>query len=158
MRLFGFDSFEGLPPEAEVDDGGFWKPREFSMDYNVARRYLTEHGVDWKRTTLVRGWFKDSLTEACVKKYALKKASLIMVDCDIYSSAQTALAFCAPLIQVRAVVFFDDWTAGDLAEKNLGEKKAFEELLADHPEFTASDFGDYGNFSKVFVVSRTRSA
>jgi O-methyltransferase len=154
MRLFGFDSFEGLPPEAAVDDGGYWKPGEFSMDYYVARRFLTEHGVDWKRITLVRGWFKDSLTDACIKKYGLKKASVLMVDCDIYSSAHTVLAFCAPLIQDRAVVFFDDWSAGDFAARNLGERKAFDEFLVDHPEFTVSNFGDYGNYSKVFVLSR----
>jgi O-methyltransferase len=154
MRLFGFDSFEGLPPEAAVDDGGFWKPGEFSMDYREARRYLTEQGIDWKRTTLVRGWFKDTLNDACVKKYAIKKVGMVLFDCDIYTSAQTALAFCAPLIRDHAVVFFDDWFVADFAERQLGEKKAFDEFLAEHPEFTASDFGDYGNYSKVFAVSR----
>ena len=155
MRLFGFDSFEGLPREAPLEDGGHWQPGDFSMDYHVARRYMTEQGVDWKRTTLVKGWYKDTLNDECVKMYGLRKASIIMVDCDMYSSARTALAFCAPMIQDQAVVFFDDWFAGGLAEKNMGEKKAFDEFLADHPEFTASDFGEYGNYSKVYVVSRT---
>lgn len=157
MRLFGFDSFEGLPPEAADEDDGHWKPGEFSMDYHVARRFLTQNGVDWNRTTLVRGWFNQTLTDACIKKHAIKKASMIMVDCDIYSSTKVVLAFCAPLIQDYAVIFFDDWFTAGLAEKNLGEKKAFDEFHADHPEFTASDFGEYGNFSQVFTVSRTRS-
>jgi hypothetical protein len=155
MRLFGFDSFEGLPREAPLEDAGHWQPGDFSMDYQVARRFMTEQGVDWKRTTLVRGWYKDTLNDECVKRYGLKKASIIMVDCDMYSSARAVLAFCAPMIHDQAVVFFDDWSAAGLDEKNLGEKKAFDEFLADHPEFTASDFGEYGNYSKVFVVSRT---
>ena len=32
-----------------------------------------------------------------------------MIDCDIYSSARTALDFCGPLIRDRAVLVFDDW-------------------------------------------------
>ena len=155
-RLFGFDSWEGLPPEAAVDDGGYWKPGEFGMDYYVAREYMTQEGVDWNRTTLVRGWFDDTLTDAFARNHGIRKASIIMVDCDIYLSTRTALAFCGPLIQDRAVLFFDDWFAGGLAEKGMGEKKAFDEFLAEHPEFTASDFGEYGNNSKVFAVCRSR--
>jgi hypothetical protein len=156
VRLFGFDSFEGLPREASLEDAGHWQPGDFAMDYHVARRYMTQQGVDWKRTTLVRGWYKDTLNDECVRKYCLKKASVIMVDCDMYSSALSVLKFCAPMIPDRAVIFFDDWFAAGLAEKNMGEKRAFDEFLADHPEFTASDFGEYGNYSQVYAVSRNR--
>ena len=31
MRLIGFDSFEGLPPEAKTDDAGYWAPRMFKV-------------------------------------------------------------------------------------------------------------------------------
>jgi hypothetical protein len=77
-----------------------------------------------------------------------------MVDCDIYASTKPALAFCAPLIGDEAVVFFDDWFSGGLADRNEGEKRAFEEFLSAHPEFKAEDFGDYGCNSKAFVLSR----
>jgi O-methyltransferase len=52
-----------------------------------------------------------------------------MVDCDIYTSARDALAFVEPMIGDYAVMLFDDWHAGGLAEQNLGEKRAFDEFL-----------------------------
>jgi O-methyltransferase len=153
-RLFGFDSFEGLPQEASTDDEGVWYPGEFRMDYKFTRRFLTAKGVDWNRVSLVKGWFKDTLNDATVRQYGIRKASLIMIDCDIYSSAKDALSFCASLIGEQAVIFFDDWAG--LAAKNLGEKRAFEEFLAAHPEFTVRQFGTYSPNSQVFIVSRGR--
>jgi O-methyltransferase len=151
-RLFGFDSFEGLPPHATAE--GVWKEGEFRMDERFAREFLTARGVDWNRVTLVKGWFDETLNEETRRRHSIRKASLIMVDCDIYASTKPALAFCAPLIADRAVVFFDDWFSGGLAEKNEGEKRAFEEFLEAHPEFTAEEFGDYGWNSKAFVLTR----
>jgi hypothetical protein len=77
-----------------------------------------------------------------------------MIDCDMYSSARTALRFVEKLIDKEAVVLFDDWTAGGLDQKNLGEKKAFIEFLDAHPEFSESDMGSYGMHSKVFHIVR----
>ena len=44
VRLFGFDSFEGLPPEAAAEG---WRPGEFSSAVGATRRYLDRAGVDW---------------------------------------------------------------------------------------------------------------
>ena len=155
VRLFGFDSFQGLPESAATEDGGgVWPPGEFRMDERFTREFLTEQGVDWKRLTLVKGWFDETLTPATVARHGIRKASLIMIDCDIYTSTKTVLDFCEPLIGDRAVVLFDDWLSGGLAERNQGEKRAFEEMLAKRPQLVAEAFGDYGANSKVFVVSR----
>lgn len=155
VRLFGFDSFEGLPDIAAVDDEGFWKPGYLRMTQKNAEKYLTREGVDWQRVVLTKGWFCDTLTPELVARHRIEKASIIMVDCTLYSSARDALNFCAPLIKDRAVILFDDWFAGDLAEKNLGEKKAFAEFLAAHPELEAEDLGDtYFQLAKVFKVVR----
>ena len=151
VRLFGFDSFQGLPADATAE--GVWAEGEFRMDQRFTRRFLRDRGVDMERVTLVKGWFSETLNDETAQRHSIRKASLIMVDCDIYASTKPVLAFCAPLIADRAVVFFDDWFSGGLAERNEGEKRAFEEFLATHPEFRADDFGDYGSNSKVFVVS-----
>jgi O-methyltransferase len=151
-RLFGFDSFEGLPADAEGE--GVWKEGEFRMDEKFTREFLTERGVDWDRVTLIKGWFSETLNDQTRRRHSIRKVSLIMVDCDIYASTKPALAFCAPLIGDEAVVFFDDWFSGGLADRNEGEKRAFDEFLSAHPEFKAEDFGDYGWNSKAFVLSR----
>lgn len=152
VRLFGFGSFEGLPAEASHDDGGHWRPRMYRSDLGATRSYLDRRGVDWGRVKLVKGWFDEVLTPDLVARHGIERASVIMVDCDIYSSAKVALRFCAPLIEDDAVVFFDDWTA--LAERDLGEKRAFDEFLAEHPHLRATEIESYGGESKAFLVSR----
>ena len=156
VRLFGFDSFAGLPPEAETDEGSVWFPGQYRSSLAFTRRFLDRAGVDWGRVTLIKGWFQDTLTEAAIARHAIRKASVIMVDCDIYSSARQALAFCEPLIRDRAAILFDDWrSAGDLAARGLGEKRAFDEFLAEHPDIAAVEVESYTANAAVFMVSRT---
>lgn len=156
MRMFGFDSFEGLPDVARTDDGGYWSPRMFASDLSTTRRFLTKAGVDWSRVTLVEGWFSATLTADLVVQYRLCKASVIMVDCDMYSSARLALDFCRPLIREQAVIIFDDWYSGGLDERNLGEKRAFDEFLR-NGEFEAESLGRYTPNAKVFNVVRRQT-
>lgn len=157
VRLFGFDSFEGLPETAKTDDGGMWYPGQFNSDYKVTRKFLNDNGVNWQKTFLVKGWFSDVLTDQLIHQYNLQKASLIMIDCDMYLSAKEALDFCAPLIKDHAIIFFDDWNTAGLAKKNMGEKCAFDEFLEENPKFEAEEFSTYSYYGspngKIFLVS-----
>jgi O-methyltransferase len=156
MRLFGFDSFEGLPAAAATDDEGKWKPGAWRSDLEFTEAVLEAEGVDRSRVFLVPGWFGDTCNAETAHRYNITKASVIMVDCDIYTSAKEALDFCAPLITDQALMLFDDWNTGNLAAKNLGERKAFEEWLAAWGCFTAEPFGSYRAKSETFMVTRTR--
>jgi O-methyltransferase len=146
VRLFGFDSFLGLPPEAATQG---WSPGAFMSTLGATRRYLTRAGVDWDRVTLVKGFFRDTLTEETRARLGLRKASLIMVDCDIYSAARECLRFCEPLIADRAVLFFDDW--GNDPE---GERRAFREFLAAFPDLSAEPLRAYIPAARVFLLTR----
>jgi hypothetical protein len=156
MRLFGFDSFEGLPAAAAHEDEGKWKPGAWRSDLEFTQAVLDDEGVDRKRVTLVQGWFDQTCVPETARKYAISKASVIMVDCDIYSSTRQALNFCAPLIQDTALMLFDDWHTGQLAAKNMGERKAFEEWLEEQGCFKAESFGTYRVKSETFMVTRIR--
>ena len=146
VRLFGFDSFQGLPPEAAQEG---WPPGEFMSTLGATRRHLTQAGVDWARVTLVKGWFHDTLTPETAARLGIRKASLIMVDCDIHAAARECLRFCEALIRDRAVVFFDDWGS----DPN-GERKAFTEFLTDFPHFSAEKLPAYIPAARVFLVTR----
>ena len=154
VRLFGFDSFEGLPESAAAEDRAVWRPGMFSAPIEYARGFMAERGVDMERVTLVKGWF-DALGPEVAERHGIKRASVIMVDCDLYSSAKDALAFCADLITDEAIILFDDWGSGDLDKRGLGERKAFEEFLEDHPAFEIEELGGYNSRSKVFALSRS---
>jgi hypothetical protein len=150
VRLIGFDSFEGLPVEAATEG---WRPGAFRSTLGATRRYLAARGVDLDRVTLVKGWFKDTLTPEARDRFAIGKASLIMIDCDIYAASKEALAFCEPHIRERAIVIFDDWGhKSDVGE--IGQKEAWEEFLRDHPVLRAEPLPAYIPQARVFLVSR----
>jgi O-methyltransferase len=155
VRLFGFDSFEGMPATASIEDDGTWEPGQFKCGEDFVRGVLTHKGVDLKRVTLTKGWYSNTLTPDLLQRYQIHSASVIMVDCDLYSSTQEVLKFCGPLIrQQPTVIFFDDWNSGDLAAKNLGEKRAFDEFLSVNPQFAVEEFGGYNEFSTGFILTR----
>jgi hypothetical protein len=158
MRLFGFDSFQGLPPAAAWEDDGTWRPGAWRSELAFTEAVLATEGVDRTRVTLVPGWFSDTCTPETAARLGIRHASVIMIDCDIYSSTKEALAFCAPLIGDRALMLFDDWHSGNLAARNKGERRAFEEWLAATGCFSAEPFGAYSRNSETFVLTRTRAA
>ena len=116
-------------------------------------------GLHWRRVTLIKGWFHEVLTEALPVHYNLTKASIIMIDSDLYSSAQQALAFCAPLIQDTAVLLFDGCSLEGCAETGWeqvvkGERQAFEEFMGQHPEFDVTPLESYAPWAASFLLRR----
>jgi hypothetical protein len=153
MRLVGFDSFQGLPPEAAKEG---WEPGAYASTETATRHYLRENGVDLDRVTLVKGWFRDTLNPATESRLALRKASLIMVDCDIYQATKEALIFALPLVRDRAIVIFDDW--GWKSDKDeIGQREAYQECIEAPDLFTAERLPGYIPQSRVFLLTRRSS-
>jgi O-methyltransferase len=150
VRLIGFDSFEGLPPEA-AEEG--WAPEQFASTMGATQRYLRSRGVELDRVSLVKGWFRETLRPSTTDRLNLGKASLIMIDCDIYSASKQALWYCAPLIQDQAVLIFDDW--GWRADKGeRGQREALEEFLEAFPSFKHESLPAYIPQARMFHLSR----
>lgn len=151
VRLFGFDSFEGLPPDAANEEDHPWQPGEFASPIEHTTRFLTEKGIDWKKTFLIKGWYSDTLTEELKERYKLSKASLIMIDCDLYSSAKQSLDFCSSLIKDKSIVFFDDWPAVEYK----GEKRALDEFLKENRHLKIEEFDTYKPNGKVMEITNS---
>ena len=137
-----------------MDDKGIWFPGQFSCRIDVTRKLLGERNIDWERVKLVKGWFNDTLNDKTIERYGITSASVVMIDCDLYSSTASCLEFVAPLLTNNAVLIFDDWYSHDLADKKLGECKAFEEFIAEHSEFAAEEVQGYNEFSRIIRLRR----
>ena len=148
VRLFGFDSFAGLPQTAEEESA--WSAGQFRSDLEFTRQRLDNAGVDWNRTLLIQGYFSETLNEETRREYGIERASVIMVDCDLYSSTKEVLDWCYPLLSQETVFLFDDW---DSTASDEGEQRAFAELLQAHPELGAEELGSYSARSRVFLVT-----
>ncbi len=158
--LYGFDSFEGLPEEAEHDDNGMWFPGEFKCSYDKTVKALENNNVDLNKVQLIKGFYSDTLKSDLVAELNIKKAGIIMIDCDMYLSTRDALNFCKPLIKDRAIIIFDDWLPA-LSANNLGEKKAFDEFLEKNKNLKATEFDHYSYKNRetgiVFLVEDLES-
>lgn len=154
LDFIGFDSFEGLPDDAPDQDDGVWKAGSFMSDRDRTEQRLQAAGID---AELVVGWFSDTLTPDTRESLHLSDAPLIMVDCDIYSAAAEALAFSVPVITGPTVIVFDDWHSCGLAEKGLGEAKAWAEVVATNPQLVEVDeLTPYNANSRTIAVTVER--
>jgi hypothetical protein len=153
VRLIGFDSFAGLPPEVVHDDGGVWSAGQFACPKHVTIENLRSKAVDLNRLELVEGWYKDTLSQT-PDNYRIRSASVAMIDCDAYSSAKLALNFLSTCLASVAIIFLDDWRLNNLDLKGMGEFRAFREFLLEHPEYSVHRLSSYNRKSEMFLLRR----
>ena len=160
-RLFGFDSFEGLPEptghDRDIhggDRGGmvFDQGRYKATKDQVLKR-LRRGGADLGRIRLVEGWYDRVLTDELRAEHAIERATLIDIDCDLYESTVTALRWCEPAMRHGTIVSFDDWMAYE-GRRDHGERRAFSEFLEQHPDIEAEPFSSYSWHGRAFLIHR----
>jgi hypothetical protein len=155
MNFWGFDSFCGLPPITGIDSQSpEFKSGDYSCDRVTVERNLDRYGVDWPRTHLIDGFFDKSLVPELKVQLGMKSCSVALIDCDLYSSTVPVLSFLADLLQPASIVLFDDYNCFGASE-DMGERKAFREFLAHHPEWKAEPFIRFGWHGEGFILRST---
>jgi hypothetical protein len=109
-RLYGFDSFQGLPEP--------WNGFRTGSFKTSIRPCLTN-------TELVVGWYQDTVPPF-VQKHQ-EYVSLMHVDCDLYSSTQTVLWAFKDQIVPGTVAVFDELFGYEGFEQH--EYKALDEFI-----------------------------
>ena len=113
-RLVGFDSFEGLPEN--------WRPGH-------DEGHFATNGppqIDDPRVSFVVGWFDKVLPAYDPPEH---DQLVVNIDCDLYSSARTVLAWLEPHLRPGTLVCFDELPDHD------HELRAFFESLAANDRF-----------------------
>ena len=130
-RLYGLDSFEGLPepsPEDAFEDGTMhpWVRKgalnEASFEELAAR--IRRMGLS-DRITVIKGFFEDTLPALASERF-----SLVHVDCDLYDSYISCLEFAYPRMLPCGYMVFDDYGS----PVYVGAQRAVDEFLAGKPE------------------------
>lgn len=117
-KVYGFDSFEGLPEKwrAGFDKGAFDRKGEFpKVNENVI---------------LVKGWFDKTLPEFI--KAQNKKVSFLHIDCDLQSSTKIILNTLKEYIDKDCVVVFDELVNYPGFDGAKGELKAWHEFITEN--------------------------
>jgi O-methyltransferase len=150
-RFFAFDSFEGLPEgagprHADYHPGAYrCSEREFAA--NVARR-----GVDPARTITVPGFYDRTLNQTTKDRHGLRKAALVMIDCDLYESTVPVLDFLTSLVSQGTVLVFHDWFRFQ-GRPDCGEQRACREWLARNPQLELIEYWREGPQAVSFLVN-----
>lgn len=152
IHYFGFDSFKGLPEitGVDIDDGRFFEG-QFSCSKENVEKNLNENGMDLNKMTLIEGYYSDSLTEQLHQEHDFQKASVILLDCDLYSSTTDALNWLSRYLQNGTIILFDDWyTLGE--DKELAQQKALKDFKNSNQAINFETLWDFSQTGKAFLV------
>jgi len=155
MNFYAFDSFQGLPEIKGIDSNGFahFNEGEFACSINEFKKNISEKGVDLNKVKIIQGWYNEVLNNKTKKELPIKKAAVIMIDCDLYESTISVLNFIADYLQDGTIIMLDDWFCFR-GNPNKGEQRAFREWLENNPSITATEFHKYCTESISFIIHR----
>lgn len=113
-KLHGFDSFEGLPEDFDID--GPYTRGTFNVEGAIPQ-------IDDSRVQFFKGWF-----DAVLPTYRLFKHDVLVIvlDADLYSSTLYVLRHLRPFIAPGTFIYFDDMSRPD------HEPRAFKEFIKEN--------------------------
>ncbi len=110
-RLHGFDSFEGLPEDLDMD--GPYVKGVFDVQGRIPQ-------IDDPRVEFFKGWFEEVLPTYQLPDH---EVLVVVIDADLYSSTRCVLQHLRPFFKPGDFLYFDDMSRPD------HEPRAFEEFL-----------------------------
>ena len=124
FRCLGFDSSEGLlQPRLESEAKVFQKD-DFRGDYELVTGNLRRWKADFNRISLYKGFFSDALFAELCGRETFPKASIVLIDVDLYESCVPVLTFLKDLNVPGTILPFDDRNqlgADDAADKRRAQ-------------------------------------
>lgn len=117
-KVYGFDSFEGLPEK--------WRD---GFDKGVFNRNGNLPSVNGN-VELIKGWFNDTLVPFIQKHN--KKVSFIHMDADLYSSTKYVLNVLKKYMDEDCIIVFDELLNYPGFDGDTGELKAFYEFIIEN--------------------------
>jgi len=159
-RVYGFDSFEGLPDFDTHDSasaplfdaftpglfGGQSRPDE------VRRRVSEATGSDLSAITLYQGYY-DQILVGFDWSQLTGFPLLVHLDCDLYSSTKVVLDALINIVLDGTWLLFDDFWAYRGSPLH-GQQKALADWLTKNPQLGVNEYCNYGGTGKAFITYR----
>lgn len=157
ISFHAFDSFEGLPSFTEEDNySNDFFPGQFKSSEGSLIKLAKENNLSSDQLIIHKGWFSKTCNYKYFKKNNLRPASIIWLDCDIYSSAKEAFQLIQFILQDGTVLVIDDWFSNKGSPLH-GVQKAFYEFSSSKDIKSQFIFTEYLTDSwkrKSFITNR----
>lgn len=151
-HFWSFDSFQGLPKTTDGNEHPLWQEGAMAMDLSAFVRDCLNAGMTTDDFSVVEGFYDKTLAPDLVARAAYPRdIALAYVDCDLYSSTKPVLDFLGTRLKHGMVIALDDyycWWDKGIA----GERVAFEEFKAAHPQYNFLPYLQIGWHGQSFIV------
>jgi hypothetical protein len=145
-EFHAFDTFEGLPESNDPSDVGTWDKGDYPGDLTKLQALLDKNGVG-KFCHLHKGLFSETLPKMGLEF----SPSLIMVDCDYYTSTKDIFENLKGSLASGTVVYFDD-LGTNFYNKNMGEERFIHEL---NSGYFGNEYYLHNIYDKLYVWSNS---
>ena len=150
-RLWAFDSFEGLPVSADERDAHpVWQPGSLSVSEREFHELCALAGIQRTSYSTVVGFYNETLRDDALGPRP-ERISLAYIDCDLYSSTVSVLAFLEPRLRQGMVLAFDDYFCFG-PEAASGERLAATEFFNSHGKWRLVPYIQFGWHGMSFMV------
>jgi O-methyltransferase len=155
FRVFAFDSFEGLPASGHpADRHGAWREGAMAYSIEVIRQKMDTHPFA-RRVPIryIKGYFKQSLTDALIEHLKAFPPSLVTIDVDYYTSTLDSLLWLDRFIASGALIYFDEmWSFHGHPE--FGQMRAVRDFHSYNANGILIPFDTFGEAGKCFIYCR----
>lgn len=153
MRFIAFDSFQGLPAPTGLDSSSRdFVEQKYACSEDEFKKNISSHGVPLNRVITIPGWFKETLSSD-IRRYGIKRAAIVHIDCDLYESAKAVLNVIEPIVVDGTIIIFDDWY-NFRGNPGFGEQRACREWLELHQGIRLTQYQKEGPWRNSFIVHR----
>ncbi|MFM2383933.1 MAG: hypothetical protein RIQ72_505 [Candidatus Parcubacteria bacterium] len=153
FKVFGFDSFQGLPEPQEGDERKDWRKGAMSCNKNDVLSVIAEVGFPIENVRLIEGYFDDSLTPELQRELKDNPPAIVNMDADYYSSTKTVFDWLLPFAASGTMFRFDDMWAFH-GHKEMGVVKAIEEVNHNGVHGWLTPFPSLGLPGYIYVFAR----
>ncbi len=149
-RIYGFDTFTGLPETTHAADQlKGWSPGAFAMSLEECESLVRRHRIPNVR--FVQGLYEQTLTPGLAEELRADPPGIVNIDVDFYTSTVTVLDFLRTLLRPGVIVYFDDvWSFN--GDPTRGQLRAIREFNEAGPFHLAPHWLGLGS-GHVYVVS-----
>ena len=150
--MWAFDSFCGLPPQSlPEDEHPAWIQGALKTSLPRFHQICSVAGIKPEDYRLVPGYYHDTLNVGAFHEDRPEAISFAYIDCDLYTSTKTVMAFLASRLRHGSIVAFDDYFC--YAHNALaGERLACAEFLKDNGSFIFSPYCQFGWHGMSFIA------
>ncbi|MEK6706813.1 MAG: TylF/MycF/NovP-related O-methyltransferase [Candidatus Poribacteria bacterium] len=149
-RFFGFDSFTGFGKVSDEDKHPFYLDSIFTVNAEKVIRNIKKQGRRCE-TTIVKGYFEESLKEKVIADFGIQKSRIVFIDCDLKEPSRLVLEFVRPSLQQGMILVMDDFFSYRGSETK-GVAGAFYEFCEKYPNLKWRKLLDYGYGGAAYIL------